>query len=386
MSSYQLVAGMSSYLTTAAASSTYQPMITTSTDISARGVVANGQFSVRNAQGVIVSYIDDDGYAMFDSLAINGTLAGSAFTSLLSPYALTSSLSSYQPLITSTTAIQAGSTTVNGILNVNCIDSVYVPFAIRDSTGVIIYNVGPNGNAVANGAMQGASLISTGQYGLSVMNGAATNARISQAGAISGTSLSVSGTIAATGNITMNGNVVLTSQSLENSPLYVQRLDSTGVITCGALTTNNINGIAVFDTAANKNASITMAGAITGTSLTVNGAAAVTGAITSAGNTVLTTTYNPIFCGGFVNNNGTKGTTIGRVDYTVTSSSTGKYLITYASAYPSSNYMPTVTCWNSSGTSALLGVAGALTNTTRLEVHTFASNVLANTYFYFMVY
>ena len=111
------------------------------------------------------------------------------------------------------------------------------------------------------------------------------------------------------------------------------------------------------------------------------------GVITCAGKEVLTTNYNPIFCGGFVNNNGTKATTIGRVDYTVTSSATGKYLITYSSSYGSNNYMPTITCWNSSGSFALLGVAGALTNQTRLEVHTFSSNALANSFFfYFMVY
>ena len=82
-----------------------------------------------------------------------------------------------------------------------------------------------------------------------------------------------------------------------------------------------------------------------------------------------------------------KSTSIGRIDYTVTTSSTGKYLITYNSTYPNgSNYMPTITCWNSSGSFALLGVAGALTNSTRLEVHTFLCNALNNNYFYFMVY
>ena len=120
--------------------------------------------------------------------------------------------------------------------------------------------------------------------------------------------------------------------------------------------------------------------------LYVYGDVKVSGTLKIGSDTALTTSYNPIFCGGFVSSNGAKGTTIGRVDYTVTYQATGRYLITYATAYPSNNYMPTVTCYIPSGASASYGNAGPLTNSTRLEIHTITVNSLANCNFYFMVY
>ena len=150
---------------------------------------------------------------------------------------------------------------------------------------------------------------------------------------------------------------------LRASPIEIVTPDTTSPIIC-------------------KNSANTVVCTITNT-----GNIVANGTISSNGNNVLTTTYSPIFCGGFVSNNGTKSTTIGRVDYTVTTSATGKYLITYNSTYPNgNNYMPTITCWNPSGSFALLGVAGPSTNNKRLEVHTFLSNALSNCYFYFMVY
>ena len=71
--------------------------------------------------------------------------------------------------------------------------------------------------------------------------------------------------------------------------------------------------------------------------IALTGTASATGAITRGGNTVLTTTYSPIFCGGFVKINGTKATNIGRVNFNVSTTGTGNYLITYDSSYPSNN-------------------------------------------------
>ena len=154
------------------------------------------------------------------------------------------------------------------------------------------------------------------------------------------------------------------------------QVNSTGVTIVGS------GGLEV-GTALAINARITSAGDITASGLNIPIAPITGSAITIAGNAVLTTTYNPIFCGGFVGSDGVKSTSVGRVNYTSSRTSTGVYLITYDTAYPNSNYMPFITCWQ--GTS--YGVAGGLTNTTRVQWSILTpAGAVSNSYFYFMVF
>jgi hypothetical protein len=130
----------------------------------------------------------------------------------------------------------------------------------------------------------------------------------------------------------------------------------------------------------------------TGNALTINNSSSVevcsisnSGVITSGGKEVLTSGYKHPYCGGFVSSAGAQVSIIGRVTSSSSRSSAGKYIITYASAYPNTNYTPTITCYTSSPSPAF-GCAGAQTSTTKLEVNTFVSNTLTDCNFYFMVF
>ncbi len=74
-------------------------------------------------------------------------------------------------------------------------------------------------------------------------------------------------------------------------------------------------------------ASINQAGAIVGTSCQINGS------------DVLTSTYKPFFSAGRVNADGAKAADTGRTTFTPSRRSAGVYWITYATAYPSANFV-----------------------------------------------
>ena len=105
------------------------------------------------------------------------------------------------------------------------------------------------------------------------------------------------------------------------SPLVFE-VATDGVVRCKGISMDGSTGILVKNTAATTTASITQAGAISGTSCQIGG------------NAVLTTTYNPFFSCGKINANGTKAYSSGRVDFTVSRIGAGNYHATYTSSVP----------------------------------------------------
>ena len=113
----------------------------------------------------------------------------------------------------------------------------------------------------------------------------------------------------------------------------------------------------------------------------------VNGLLNSNGFTVLNSNYNPLFCGGFVSgSNGAQANNVGRVTSSCVRLSTGKYQITYLTAYPNNNYMPSAICYVPGAASPCFACIGPTTGTTKLEVNTFVSNVLTDCNFYFKVF
>ncbi len=119
-------------------------------------------------------------------------------------------------------------------------------------------------------------------------------------------------------------------------------------------------GLRVFvkNAAATTTASIPQVGAISGTSCQIGG------------NAVLTTTYNPFFCCGKINANGTKAYSSGRVDFTVSRIGAGNFHATYTAAYPNSSYAIATTAI---GNTADAGV-GANHDTTEAHVYTWLTS------------
>ena len=91
--------------------------------------------------------------------------------------------------------------------------------------------------------------------------------------------------------------------------------------------------------------------------------------VTSGGNTVLTTTYNPIFCGGKVIGSGTIATVaanVGRVSCAVTRKGVGWWWVNYVTAYPNARYIPIVTMYNANAAAFV----GSTSPTTVLDILT----------------
>ena len=123
---------------------------------------------------------------------------------------------------------------------------------------------------------------------------------------------------------------------------------------------------------------------LTASQVSVSSIITFTGSITNGGNTVLTTTYNPVFCGGFATgSSGGQANNVGRVTSSCVRLSTGKYQITYLTAYPNNNYTPSAICYVSGTPSPCFACIGSTTRATKLEVNTFVSNVLTDCIFLF---
>ena len=125
------------------------------------------------------------------------------------------------------------------------------------------------------------------------------------------------------------------------------------------------------------NASISNSGALTCASIST------CGAISSNGNTGIATAYNTLFCGGQVSSTGTIVSNNGRVSYKVATSSTGVYILTHASAYPSTKYTANATAI---GFGNLAGLGSNNASTTKLEVTVFSGANLTNGAFFCMVF
>ena len=78
-------------------------------------------------------------------------------------------------------------------------------------------------------------------------------------------------------------------------------------------------------------ASINQAGAIVGTSCQINGS------------DVLISTYKPFYSAGRVSSTGSKVSDTGRIGFTPTRRSAGIYDVTFATAYPNTNYVYSAT-------------------------------------------
>ena len=124
LSSYQLVSGMSNYLTTSSAASTYQPLITTSTDLATRNIT------------------------------VNGTLSGSGVNSLLAPYDLTSSLTSNN-ILTST------STLLGSSLTIYTASVSSIPLRVKNLGGVDVLTVVDNGQMSCNAGIDFHGIVTT---------------------------------------------------------------------------------------------------------------------------------------------------------------------------------------------------------------------------------
>jgi len=118
--------------------------------------------------------------------------------------------------------------------------------------------------------------------------------------------------------------------------------------------------------------------------LTVNGScnlgAVTCTACTIAGNSALTTTYNPFFCAGKVSSNGVLAFSSGRIGYTSSTSGTGIYTITYNSSYPNNFFVINVTTWGPANAYAVVSSS----DTTKAVIYTLnnaGSNVNSNFYF-----
>ena len=119
------------------------------------------------------------------------------------------------------------------------------------------------------------------------------------------------------------------------------------------------------------NASISQASALACSSCTIGG------------NTALTSTYNPLFCAGRINTDGTKALDVGRVSFTSARTATGVYVITYSTQYPNTNYIASAT---GLGFGGLAGIGTNNTSQLKLEVNMFINGTLSNNPFYFMVF
>ena len=108
--------------------------------------------------------------------------------------------------------------------------------------------------------------------------------------------------------------------------------------------------------------------------------------IQSNGVAVLTTDYNPFFCAGrvtVVSGVATATTSTGRIGYTIARSSAGVFTVNYNSAYPTSNYIPSVIAY---GTYASCMV-GSSTSAALLQVITFTgSSTNYDSNFFFTVF
>ncbi len=181
-----------------------------------------------------------------------------------------------------------------------------------------------------------------------------------------------------------NKRVVIKNDNDANDPFLVNNSANTTLFTVGKTgdiaATGSVSGTNILSTGSQglqvKNgvstvASINQAGAIVGTSCQINGV------------DVLTTAYNPFFCAGSVRADGTKSFDKGRVGFTSTRTSTGVYIITYASAYPNNNYIVSV-C--GIGNASLGDIGTNNTNTTKVEINIFAGGALSSQPFYFTVF
>ena len=433
LSSYQLTSGMSSYLTTATASATYQPKFTATLPLS----LASNVFSID-----LASYLTTTNAASTYQPKLTATLPLSLASNTLSidlaSYLTTATATStYQPLITSTTDVSARNVTVGGVLSGAGVTTALAPYALTSTSTLSNYYTKTVSDDRYQAKLTSTSDISTGAIsaygasGLSVYNGITKVASIANDGSVNGKTLSVLAgdgstlTFNAASGLTYSGSDGGTVSQMQAYPTGTTlqygtksvTVNATGV-TCTPLTINNASttskaltinnqacqpvcsindygqvnttGVGIVGsgglevgTALAINARITSAGDVTASSLNIPIAPITGSAITIAGNAVLTTTYNPIFCGGFVGPDGVKSTSVGRVNYTSSRSSTGIYTITYDTSYPNNNYMPMITCW----TGNTFGTAGTLTNTTRLNVVLYAAGGAAtNNYFYFMVF
>ncbi len=100
-------------------------------------------------------------------------------------------------------------------------------------------------------------------------------------------------------------------------------MSGTNILSTGSLGLQVKNGVSTA-------VSINQAGAIVGTSCQINGV------------DVLTTAYKPFYAAGRVSSTGTKVSDTGRTSYTVTRPSAGIYDAVFATAYPNTNYVYTV--------------------------------------------
>ena len=159
-----------------------------------------------------------------------------------------------------------------------------------------------------------------------------------------------------------------------NSIYATNNIEAVGTIQCSSISTLGPNGIQIYNNGV-VSASINNTGAIIGTSLNVGG------------KEVLTTSYNPIYCGGKVLLTGGNvpyvGTSTGRVSYTVQRKSLGVYWVIYTTPYPNNNYTPSVT-----NADRLYGCSiGNNTSSALLEVVTFVSSTVnGDSPFYFSVF
>ena len=106
--------------------------------------------------------------------------------------------------------------------------------------------------------------------------------------------------------------------------------------------------------------------------------------MSSHGNYVLASTYNPFYCAGQVNSSGNSVCSTGRYSFTSAQHSTGIYWITYSTAYPNSNYVILATINNAS----CYASTGSATSSSKIEILAISSqnSSYQNQAFYFMVF
>ena len=247
-------------------------------------------------------------------------------------------------------------------ISVKALSAGLYPLLLEDSSGSAVAFV------TDTGALSCQGISSTKVALVDSLHLFTTNASIERSGDITGASITINGT---------NGI------SVYNGATQTASITQGGALTCSNISCIGSGGLAV-GTGTGVNASITQAGAISGASISTTGNITASGTISSQGNYVLTSTYNPFYCAGQVNSSGNSVCSTGRYSFTSVLHSTGVYWITYSTAYPNSNYIITA---NSIGSTIFISI-GSATSTTKAEFATMNSSnaAITNASFYFMVF
>lgn len=230
---YQPISSMDNYLTISSASSTYQPISLMDNYLTITAAASNYQ-TISNRTDTYSS----NSNLYYNTTYINTQLALYQTISSMTNYITSSSASStYQPKFTLSlplsinnniisidlssyyTKTQVDSAISNSfnksvtIKNDNDANNVFV---INNSADNNLLTISGNGNLTSSGSITATSIVATGATPFQIKNGVTVNASISQAGTISGSSISTTGNITSTAtafNLTTSGSSILIKQT-----------------------------------------------------------------------------------------------------------------------------------------------------------------------------